>query len=242
MFLLFVALNALAAVFLLPSVAARVSKAPPPVTPSVSSRPQIDPIPVLWSVRPSTLRRDVTKPEFVPDLDGSFESDRALNVGLVWLVATDEGPGTPTVVHALDPVTGAERWHRATPEARCANRPLPDGIVCAEALANDPNTGLCVRWRLVVLDPATGAKVRHRDLDAWLSILRVREGRILLVEERLPAPHVVLTGLDAALNQTWQHDLAKVAGHADFFSDNRITNRGSRIPPGPALDRPASGN
>ena len=141
-------------------------------------------------------------------------------------------------VHGLDAGTGRPLWRADLPNGICAAIPLKSRLVCAASVATDPATGLGTRWRISLLDPATGRETRGADFTGWLTLIHVDGDRVLLVEQRQPAPHAVLTGLDADLRQRWHLDLSDQQQHAGLFSDNRIYYRKLPIPDGPALDRP----
>lgn len=191
-----------------------------------------------WLVEPSSLRSDVTKPEFTPAMDGTFDGVRAIDAGSAWLVLTGDEHDQQLRLHALLPATGRELWQRPLANGLCAPALLKRSVLCAYSTGTDPATGLGTSWRLLLLDPATGVERRAADFEGWLTLLHVQGDRVLLVEQRQPAPDAELTVLDAGLTQLWHQDLREQSQHDGMFSDNRIYSRNLPIPAGPALDRP----
>ncbi len=121
----------------------------------------------------------------------------------------------------------------------CAKRRSGRTRCCASAIEHDPGHRVWARrWHLALLDPATGAERHSADWTGWLTLLHVDGARVLLVEQRQPAPHAVLTVLDDTLQQRAQFDLRDQSQHDGMFSNNRIHLRTLPIPAGPALDRP----
>lgn len=106
-------------------------------------------------------------------------------------------------------------------------------------LSRDPTTGLGIRWRLHRIDPTTGRDILHRDVGGWLSAVHWSQHSFVVLEQRQPAPHAVVTAYrDGDLRPRWTKDLAKQPGQAELFSADRITERSEPKRPGLALDRP----
>ena len=192
----------------------------------------------VWQTSPETLRPDLPRAEFVSDVDGTFDEHRLVDAGTTWVVLTGTTDDTQIWVHGMDATTGQERWRHPLDSGLCAADLLAGRLLCAAAIEHDPVTGLGTKWHLALLEPASGKEIRGVDWSGWLTFLHVRDSRALLAEQRQPAPHAVLTGLDSKLQQTWQLDLIDQPEHAGLFSDNRVYNRKLPIPDGPALDRP----
>lgn len=218
---------------LLPNRAGR-----PTPGPTRTSAPMVPVLPPAWSVDPGQLRPDLSAAEFIAPVDGSFDANRLVALGDTWAVLTGDAEDRRIAVHGLDAGTGRPLWRADLPNGICAAIPLKSRLVCAASVATDPATGLGTRWRISLLDPATGRETRGADFTGWLTLIHVDGDRVLLVEQRQPAPHAVLTGLDADLRQRWHLDLSDQQQHAGLFSDNRIYYRKLPIPDGPALDRP----
>jgi len=208
--------------------------------PYMPTTPQA-PVPELaatWTLEPGKLRPDLADPEILTPVDGSFDDNHVVAVGDVWAILTSDHNDRNVAVHGIDQRTGEPRWRKELPDGICAANPLGKALLCARSAANDPATGLGIRWRISLLDPATGRERRGVDFDGWLTLMHVHGDRLMLVEQRQPAPHAVVTVLDAALERRSRLDLSGQPEHAGLFSDNRIYNRTLPIPDGPALDRP----
>lgn len=192
-----------------------------------------------WSVQVKVLRPDLDAPQLVLSPDGSADDVAIPQAKGVWMVmtgqtgiaATPRVPDAKVRVHGLDAATGRELWQREMPFGLCATQLLDDKLACASSLARDDRTGLPTRWRLHLLDPATGKTLAQRDVDAWLAMLTVRQDRLVLVEQRQPAPHLAVSGYSSALAPVWRADLAKQALHLGFFSHNRFVYRPDLSPP-----------
>lgn len=206
--------------------------------PTRTPAPTLPVLPPVWSVDPGQLRPDLSRAEFLSPVDGTFDANRLVAVGDTWAVLTADTEDRRIAVHGLDAATGRPLWRTDLPNGVCAATPVRSRLVCAASVATDPATGLGTRWRISLLDPATGRETRGTDFTGWLTLIHADGDRVLLVEQRQPAPHAVLTGLDADLRQRWQLDLRDQPRHAGLFSDNRIFYRKLPIPDGPALDRP----
>ena len=191
-----------------------------------------------WTTSATSLRPDLAKAELMGGVDGTFDERRVIDAGSVWGVLTGDADDSSVWVHGLDPSSGRELWKHALDDGLCAKRLLGKSLLCASAIEHDPATGLGTRWHLALLDPASGAERRSTDWTGWLALLHVDGARVLLVEQRQPAPHAVLTVLDETLQQRAQFDLRDQSQHDGMFSDNRIYHRTLPIPAGPALDRP----
>ncbi|MFT3971327.1 MAG: PQQ-binding-like beta-propeller repeat protein [Micropruina sp.] len=207
-------------------------------SPGRTTEPVLSELSSVWSVQPAQLRPDLSKAEFLSPVDGSFDANRVVAIGTTWAVLTADTEDRRVALHGLDAATGRPLWRTDLPNGVCAAAPVKSRLVCAASTATDPATGLGVRWRISLFDPATGRESRGVDFTGWLTLIHVNGDRVLLVEQRQPAPHAVLTGLGADLRQRWKLDLRDQLQHAGLFSDNRIFYRKLPIPDGPALDRP----
>lgn len=214
------------------------SSARPTRTPSTPT-PRPPDLETQWSVQVRALRPELAKPEFTGALDGFMDTPQVVQVGPVWLVATGSERQDAFVLHALDPATGAERWRREAAQVRCATALLGGRLACAEAVRTDQATGLGDRWRLTLLDAETGAVTRETTVDAWVESVAVAADRLLVLEQREPAPRAVIRGWDASLAEQFTLDLTAQAGHEGMFSTSRVVIRKPSRPSGtPALDRP----
>ncbi len=191
-----------------------------------------------WTLPAPSLRPDLAKAELVGDVDGTFDDHRVIDAGQAWVVLTGDANDNAVWVHGLDPGSGRELWKHALDNGLCAADLVGTAVLCASAIEQDPATGLGTRWHLALLDPATGDERNGVDWTGWLTLLHVDGDRVLLVEQRQPAPHAVLTVLNGSLQQRAQLDLREQSQHEGLFSDNRIFSRKLPIPDGPALDRP----
>lgn len=200
--------------------------------------PQREPIETAWKVTTAQLRPDLTKGRFISTLSGEFQGRHVTELSGTWVAISADREDRHAVVHGLDAATGEERWRRPFDEVFCASTPLPDGLVCASSLQRDRATDAGTRWRLHVMDAVTGQDLRTVDVDAWLSLLEVIDGRVLLLEERVPTPHAVVRLFDATLKPLADFDLRDLDWHEQMFSRNRMIDRKIRVPEGPALDRP----
>lgn len=195
--------------------------------------PRLAPLPTDWVVSAASLRPGT---EFRTAPEGLIEGPAVIDGGATWVVVTTAKTGGD-VVHGLATDSGREAWSRPYEDAYCTAAG-PGMVACAGRLARDEH-GLGVRWRLDLLDAATGAARASREIDATLSGLALTPAGIVVIEQRQPAPHAVLTALAPAdLTERWRLDLAGVAGQERLFSDNRIVVRDLPVPDGPALDRP----
>lgn len=221
----------------------------PPVTPSVpwptsswsSSSPDYpsDTLRATWSLQAPKLRTNLTNPKILAGIDGSFDGGRVIDAGGPLVVVTAaEDSEAKAAVQALDPGTGAPLWRRDLPAARCATTLLTDGLLCASQVDPGLVEGVATAWRLQVLNPRTGEEVRHVDITASLTVVGVRDDHVMVVERRMPSPHVVVTGYSADLAQTWQVDLSTLPGQEEMFSEDRIYDRPDNAPGPVWFDRP----
>lgn len=211
---------------------------PPPEIPrNPPPRAEVD-APAIWALKASTMRPDLDEEEanFETSFDGFSDTDAILDAGTTWLAVTLGEESRGNRLHGLDPDTGEEVWTRTLDGAYCARDLLDGQLACAEA--TDWERGLGVEWNLHLLDPASGDITTTQPFEGWLTAMVVDQGVLMVLEQRLPAPHALITGFDAALEQQWQLDLSQEEGHADLFSHNRVLFRAERLPAGPALDRP----
>lgn len=210
---------------------------PPRSTPPPSPPPQAST--TTWALEPGQLRPDLPGARFIPSLDGDFATWYVSEVAGVWLTLTGTDKAEDTELHAVVPGTGVVRWRRELDGALCGSEGPKTGILCASVLQRDAATGLGTRWRLHVLDPATGQDRATRDIDGWLTAVHWTGSAFVALEQRQPAPHAVLRGFAAAdLHPLWTRDLAREPGQEEMFSENRIIGRTEPDRPGLALDRP----
>ncbi len=208
----------------------------PPTYQTPRARPSQQP--AVWNVKAEKLRPELPEPTLISSIDGSFDGVRVIDAGKAWLVLSGDKKDASTVLHGLAPGTGAELWRRDLPSGLCSRTLVKGAALCASATATDPATGLGTAWHLALLDPATGKERRGTEFDGWLTLIYAAENRALLVEQRQPAPHAVVTGLNPDLTRAWRLDLRDQPQHAGLFSENRVYDRDLPIPDGPALDRP----
>lgn len=206
---------------------------------STTSAPPEIPQETVWSLTPGDLRTDLPGAQFVSSIDGDFESGYVTGVAGLWLTLTGNEADASTVLHAIDPATGTQRWQRALDGVLCTTEAPASGVLCASVLDRDPATGLGTRWRLHQLDPATGEDLRTRDVDAWVSAVHWTGTSFVLLEQRQPSPHAVLRAFAGDdLRPLWDTDLRSEPRHDELFSENRIVRREEPERPGLALDRP----
>lgn len=191
-----------------------------------------------WNLGIGDLRPDLTGARVLTSPDASFDYPGLVDAGDTWVVLTGDEDDKQIAVHGIDAQAGTQRWRNDLPDGLCATGLVGKRVLCAAASAHDPASGLGTKWRVSLLDANTGREVRGIDFDGWLTMVHADGDRILLVEQRQPAPHAVLTVLDASLKQVSQLDLKDQPQHDGMFSDNRIIVRNQPIPEGPALDRP----
>lgn len=216
-------------------VAVRDLAAPVP-SPRPTSRQPIS-APRLWAASVPKLRPDLADPSLVGPVDGSFGGPAVLDAGTAWIVLTGGSRESQLTAHALDPNTGAALWERPLPDGVCAAQLLDGALVCAASLTRDPISGQQSRWRLVLLDPATGAERASAVRDGDLQSIAVADGRVLLLGQR-PGPRAVIEGLSADLRPAFLLDLGTKAPASLMFSDNHIIARQNQPALGPRLDRP----
>ena len=196
-------------------------------------------VPDVWTLDPAQLSPQVSGAKFLGSLDGSFESSYVAEVGGVWLAATGDAHAGSTVLHAVDPATGAVRWRRDLDGVLCATEAPKAGPLCASVLERDPATGLGTRWRLHRLDLTTGQDRATRDVDGWFTAVHWSGTAFVALEQREPSPHAVVRGFATSdLHELWSVDLAREPGQEEMFSENRIVDRPEPERPGLALDRP----
>ena len=217
---------------------------PSPTTRPASTQPAGPPPPPMerldaveqWLLLASDLRPDLAEPEFEIHYDGFMDSAVVIDAGTTWGVLTVASDGTGGRLHGLDAETGEVLWEADLDGTMCAGQLLDGKIACAEALEREHTLGK--RWAVKLFDPSDGTVTATTEIDAWIATMSVADGRLVMLEQRLPAPHAVVTALTATLEHAWQLDLSDVEGHDDLFSDNRIIIRPETVPDGPALDRP----
>lgn len=205
---------------------------------SYTPEPTIPVLPEKWKVPASALRPELSEPILIPNADGSFDTNSVISSPKTWIVFTGDKESDQIQIHGLDPNSGAQRWHLDAPQGKCARHLLNAALICAVATKSDKASGLGTSWKLMRLNPDTGAELSSAPFTGWLTLLTVQHGRLVLVEQRLPAPHAVITIVNSALVVQWRQDLAKEPRQQLLFSEDRITHGGSKIPEGPALDRP----
>ncbi|MFC7406764.1 hypothetical protein [Georgenia alba] len=194
-----------------------------------------------WQLAATDLREDLGAPELVGHVDGSFDGPPYLSrAGGTWVVLTGTSDDGEIVAHGVDRANGNEQWERELDGALCAPEAIDAGLFCASVLERDQATGIGTRWRLHLLDPATGEDRATADVDAWASAVHVIDDTLVVLEEREPNPHAVVRGFSTELEQVWSRDLSKQEGHDEMFSRNRIIGRdGAGVDrDGVVLDRP----
>lgn len=164
------------------------SSRPPSPSSTRSAKPPATPAETAWILTPKGLRADIDDPVFVMSLDGDFQSGYVAGEAGLWLMLTGTESSASTVLHAIDPATGAERWKRALDGALCTTEAPKSGLLCASVLDRDQATGLGTRWQLHLLDPATGADRATRDIDGWLTAVHWTGKAFVLLEQREPRP------------------------------------------------------
>lgn len=211
----------------------------PARTPSASPTLQGGTGALAWIRAARDLRPDLAEARFSLGHDGSSEAGHLLDTGPVLVALTSAGNGyDDMVVHGLDAGTGVERWRLDRDQPLCAGRLLRGALVCASVTHRDAATQLGVRWTVELIDPATGRITATAPFAGWLTLILVADDRIVLLEQRRPAPHAVVSGWEADLRPAWSLDLAGEPGHDGLFSENRIVVRDFPPTIGPALDRP----
>ena len=210
----------------------------PRPTRSYSYTPAPPNLRATWIIEPQQVRTDLPGAEFVGGIDGSMDGGYLADLKTAWIALSGTDDDKQIAVHALDPTSGRQLWTRGLEQGLCATEPVSAGLVCAEAIATDPSTGLGTRWRLLVLDVQSGRVLRSTELNGWFTLIHVHDNRIMLVEQRQPAPHAVVRLLDEKLGDSRELDLSGQKQHAGLFSNDRIIYRKFPIPDGPALDRP----
>lgn len=190
----------------------------------------------VWVTLAGDLRPDEAEVEYETSYDGFMDSNVVIDGGDTWGVVTRPKGTADSRLHGIDPTTGEVRWEADLPGAYCAEDLLDGHFVCAEVLEADGDLG--TRWRVSRIVPADGTVAHSAELDAWLAAILVADGRVVVVEQRMPAPHAVVTGLNADLEEVWQHDLRLEAAHELMFSENRLVVRDEEVPDPLALLRP----
>lgn len=212
-------------------------KAPDPVTEPYRRPPgPVEDVPMTWQLNLGTLRPELTDGRFETSISGLMDSEAAVDAGDTWLVVTRETEGGRTQLHGLDADTGEERWTRPMEGVICADDLLDEHLLCAEPTQRERDLG--TSWLLHLIDPDTGRSASSVPFDGWINALVVDHEHVVILEQRLPAPHALITGLDGDLTQAWQFDLSQHEGHSGLFSENRVIIRPEEYPEGPALDRP----
>ena len=207
--------------------------APPAPAPRTGTAPDV------WNLEAGQLRPGLAGAKFLGSLDGSFQPSYAAAVAGVWLTTTGDPRAGSTVLHAVDPATGAVRWQRDLDGVLCATEAPEAGLLCASVVARDPATGLGTRWRLHLLDPANGQDRTTRDVDGWFTAVHWSGRAFVALEQRQPAPHAVVRGFAVSdLHALWTVDLAGRPGQEEMFTEDRVILRPEPDRPGLALDRP----
>lgn len=223
---------------------------PPSPLPSTATPPPIPkakPAVYAWGVQAKTLRPDLVSPEVVMAPEATPDTDRpVVAAGKIWLVLTGEGilsretkpPDAKIRLHGLDAATGRQLWQLAMPYGLCATHLLQGKLACASGETLDGATGLPTRWKLHLIDPATGRVTASGTADGWFTMATVQDGRFILVEQAQPAPKLVVHAFTATLTPAWRTDLSSQPRHADFFSQNRVVTRHDlTVPKGLALEK-----
>lgn len=205
------------------------------VDPTVPAPPQINPDP-RWTVADVDLHGSNSAQH--ARVDGFLDGSELVDAGGVWLFVTADrqSNGVPSRLTAINSTTGEKLWARPMSQVYCASELLGGKAVCAHALKTDPASGLGTRWRFELIDPASGNVTLAADRDAWITGLFITGNRVGILEQRLPAPHVVVTLLDAGLKPAKIYDLG--GDKRIHYSNDRIVTRYPMLPPGPALQNP----
>lgn len=191
--------------------------------------------PTTWVQTVADLRQG-TQGRLESSPHGFSDAEPIIDAGDIWGLITRKERGGENRLHGLDPATGEERWAVDLEGAYCAKDLLNEHFVCAEA--TEWTSGQGTSWTLHLIDPRTGETTTSAPFDGWVAAVAVADGHLVILEQRLPAPHAVVTALDSTFTQAWQFDLTQEPGHDDMFSENRVWYRAERFPEGPALDRP----
>lgn len=199
-----------------------------------------------WQVLSKDLRPDLPESRML-DPDNSFDDDRqfirtqrgwGVMVGVQFGRVDGKRPDGQVSLHMLQAATGEELWRRDLRSGLCAVDLLGDQVVCAAATRLDPATGLGTRWQLMTLRPDDGTVVAQSEVDGWFTQLAIHQGRLVVLEQRQPAPHAVVRAFGADLAPLWTVDLQAEPEQARLFSDNRaIVRTDLMVPDGLALDR-----
>ncbi|MEL4503451.1 hypothetical protein AAEX63_00760 [Luteococcus sp. H138] len=223
---------------------------PPSPLPSTATPPPIPnakPAPYAWGAQVKSLRPDLVSPEVVMAPDATPDLDQpVIAAGKTWVLMTGEGilgrestaPDARIRLHGLDAVTGRRRWQLAMPYGLCGSHLLDGKLACASGETVDETTGLPTRWRLQLVDPASGKVTASTTVDGWFTMAAVQSDRFILVEQAQPAPKLVVHAFTASLAPAWRTDLSVHPLHAGFFSGNRfVTRHDLTVPKGLALEK-----
>jgi len=183
---------------------------------SSSSSPssgQVQQIETSWQIAPADL--DNSMPDetiFLPNLDGSFDSEYVLQGEAAWVVAADSEDDYPRQIFGLDPGTGDALWQAELP-AYCGRAIIDDELVC---LARDDAD----EWQLVILDVTTGDEVgRHPTEVSSVRAVHRSEAGLLVVGDPDPVPHAMVTMLALDGTTSWSVDLGALDDAGQLFGD-----------------------
>ncbi|ROR74503.1 hypothetical protein [Bogoriella caseilytica] len=199
--------------------------------------PEVDPTPdpnwpapeqpaTAWDVDIRDLR-DLPSVGFVPNLGGADSPPLGAAEG-VWFAVSADRTGEDAMLHGVDADSGEELWRRELDLALCANEAAPGGeIICASAIDRDPGD-FATKWRLHLLDPATGEDEHTEDIDLHVRAIQLHASGIVVIEDREPGPSASVNLYDFDLEEVWSLDLAEVPEHEQLFTSWAYSTR-----PGP---------
>lgn len=219
---------------------------PLPADATGAALPPATPTNPVWSITAEQLRPELEAPELLDPANTTDSPRHVIDAGRTWVVLSGNKhldldlvrEDAKVVVHGLLAATGEPVWHRPMRSGLCADELLGGRLACAAAIRIDSATGLGTQWRLELLDPATGQPTAQRTVDGWFTQLEVVDGRLVVLEQRQPAPQAVVRSFAADLTPLGTTSLADRPNHRLMFSTNRQIVRGDlTVPKGPALDR-----
>ena len=227
----------------LPTFAPTASGTPwtplPTVTPTATAALQGGTGAMVWEATAGFLRLDLWTPTLSSGYDGSVEAGFVVDAAGTLVVLTADANGYDAMaIHGLDPATGQQLWRLDRDQPLCARQLLRALLVCASATKRDVWTQLGTEWVVETIEPSTGRVTASAPFSGWLTLIAVAREHVVFLEQRQPAPHAVVSGLDVSLRPAWTFDLAGDPHHDEMFTENRLIVR--KFPPteGLALDRP----
>ncbi len=172
---------------------------------------------MVWEATAGFLRLDLWKPTLSSGYDGSVEAGFVVDAAGTLVVLTADANGYDAMaIHGLDPATGRQRWRLDRDQPLCARQLLRALLVCASATKRDLWTQLGTEWVVEMIDPGTGRVVASAPFSGWLTLIAVAREHVVLLEQRRPAPHAVVSGLDVTLRPAWTFDLAGEPHHDEM--------------------------